>query len=437
MRSTVVNKADVVIIGGGIVGCAAAYYLAKRGVKVALVEKGDISCEGSGHTFGAVRTFGKNPVEIPLMLKSVEMWKNLSAELNCEVGYRQEGGLYLAKTEDELEPIEQYLKGSRQEGELDCRMLTPSDIKRLIPPLEAPMAGALYSPSSGWAERVLPARCFAEAARKLGAQIYTGTLCVGIDVSGGKVTGVMTDEGEVKTHTVINAAGVHAHRVARLVGFHMPLKITRITEFETEPLKQNLFKPWFVGPCTAVQTGSGTIIAGTGETHHDLGFDAFDDLQIWLPRLRNFRKMVELGFEGGHLKRELIRVFGLSLESRCEAAFPTFEPKASIKGAERAFRRLQELMPSLKEVRIAKVSAGLEGLTPDMLPVIGELNDPKGFIMAAGCSGVGYALGPVVGDLLSELIVDGQTSLSVGAFRPSRFAEGKFETPSSAGYLNR
>jgi len=132
----------------------------------------------------------------------------------------------------------------------------------------------------------------------------------------------------------------------------------------------------------------------------------------------------------------LIRVFGLSFESRLKAAFPTFEPKASIKGAEKAFRRLQELMPSLKDVKIAKISAGLVGFTPDMLPVIGELNGPKGFVMAAGWSGVGYALGPAVGDLLSELIVDDRNSLSIDAFRPGRFTEGKLEIPSSV-YLNR
>jgi len=431
------KEADVVIIGGGLIGCAAAYYLAKRALKAVVVEKGNISCEGSGTTFGAIRTFGKNPVEIPLTLKSTEMWKTLSAELNCEVGYVQEGGLYIAETEDELEPLEQYAEGTHQEEKLDCRIIGPSEIKTLIPLLEMPMAGALYSPSSGWAERVVPARCFADAARKLGTQIHTETLCVGMEVSGGKVSGVRTNKGEIKAHTVINAAGVYAHRVARMVGFHMPLKIICMTECETEPLGQHPFKPWFVGLSTAVPTVRGTIIVGGGGTHYDLGFDAFNDLQIWLPRLRNFRKMVNLRLDGAHLKRELVRVLSLSSESRRKAAFPTFVPKATIKGAEKAFRRLQELMPSLEEVKIAKISAGLEGLTPDMLPVIGELNKPKGFVMAAGWSGVGYALGPAVGHLLSEVIVDGKTSLPIDAFRPDRFAEGKLEMPSSGGYLNR
>jgi glycine/D-amino acid oxidase-like deaminating enzyme len=431
-NSTVAKNADVVIIGGGIVGCAAAYYLAKRGVKVALVEKGDLSTEGSGHTFGAIRTFGKGPAELPLTLKSAEMWKNLSTELNCDVGYRQGGGLSIAETEDELERLEQSVERNREAGGPDFRMISPGAIKRLIPPLEAPMAGAMYAPNSGRAERVLPARCFAEAARKLGAQIYTQTLCVGIEVSGGKVSGAVTDKGEIKAPTVISATGVHANQLASLVGFDLPLKIIRITEGETEPLKKHLFEPFFLGPATALQTDSGSIVYGSREAPHtDIGFDAFDDLNIWLPRLRNFGNMFELDVEGGHLKRELTRVFGPSFESRSKGAFPTFEPEVSIKGAELGFRRMQELMPSLKDVGMGKITAGRQGLSPDMLPVIGELDHPKGFVIAGDCSGTGYCLGPGIGHLLSELVVDGQTSLSIDAFRPSRFADGSFEMPSS------
>jgi glycine/D-amino acid oxidase-like deaminating enzyme len=436
-NSIVPKTADVVIIGGGIVGCAAAYYLAKRGVKIALVEKGDLSTEGSGHTFGAIRTFGKGPAELPLTLKSAEMWKNLSAELNCDVGYRQGGGLILAKTEDELEPLEQYVERSREVGGLDFKMVTPGAIKRMIPPMEAPMAGALHAPSSGRAERVLPAMCFAGAARKLGAEFYTQTLCVGVEVSGGKVSGVVTDKGEIKAPTVISATGVHANRMAELVDFDLPLKIIRITEGETEPLKPDLFKPWFVGPLTAVQTGSGTIIFGSKESpQHDIGFDALDNLNIWLPRFANLGNRFELEFEGGHLKREMKRIFGPSFESRRKGEFPTFEPDFSIEGAERGFRKMQELMPSLKEVGMGKISAGRQGLSPDMLPVIGELDHPKGFITAGDCSGTGYALGPAIGELLSELIVDGQTSLSIDAFRPSRFADGSIDMPSPAGYAS-
>jgi glycine/D-amino acid oxidase-like deaminating enzyme len=277
---------------------------------------------------------------------------------------------------------------------------------------------------------VLPAMCYARAARKLGAQIYTHTLCVGVEVSGGKVSGVVTDKGEIKARTVISATGVHANRLASLVGFDLPLKIIRITEGETKPLKKHLFEPFFVGPATAVQTDSGSIVYGAREApHHDIGFDAFDDLNIWLPRLSTFGNAFELDLEGGHLKRELTRVFGPSFESRRKGEFPTFEPDVSIEGAERGFRKMQELMPSLKEVGMGKISAGRQGLSPDMLPVIGELDHPKGFITAGDCSGTGYALGPAIGELLSELIVDGQTSLSIDAFRPGRFAEGNFEMP--------
>jgi len=435
--SILAKEADVVIIGGGLIGCAAAYHLARRGVKAVLVEKGDISGEGSGTTFGVVRIVGRDPVEIPLQLKSTEMWQNLSAELDCEVGFRQGGCLYLAETETDLAPLEQYHERSRQGGVLDCRMVGPGEVKRLIPPLERPMKGALYSPRDGFAERLVPARGFASAAGKLGAQIHTETLCVGIEVSGGRVSGVITNKGEVRAHTVVNAAGVYAHRVASMVGFHMPLKIIRTTECETEPLGRPLFKPWFMGPgVMALQTIRGTVIAGGGKVDHDLGLDDLNDLRAWLPHLRAFRKIMNLRLDTGHLKREFVRVFGPSFESRRKAAFPTLEAKATIKRAEKSFQRLQELMPSLKAARIASIWAGLVGFTPDMLPLIGELDNPRGLVMAAGWSGHGYALGPAVGHLLSELIVDGRTSLSIGAFRPGRFAEGKVAKPPSSVFLS-
>jgi glycine/D-amino acid oxidase-like deaminating enzyme len=279
---------------------------------------------------------------------------------------------------------------------------------------------------------VLPAMCYARAARKLGAQIYTHTLCVGVEVSGGKVSGVVTDKGEIKAPTVISATGANANRMAKLVDFDLPLKILRVTEGETEPLKPGLFEPFIVGAVTAVQTDSGSIIFGSMKpAQSDMGFEVFDDLNIWLPRFRSFGNILDLEFEGGHLKREIKRIFGPSFESRSKGAFPTFEPEVSVKGAELGLLRLQELMPSLKEVKIGKISAGRMEITPDMIPVIGELDHPKGFISAGDHSGGGYAHGPGIGELLSELVVDGQTSLSIDAFRPGRFAEGDFEMPGS------
>lgn len=435
LSSILAKEADVVIIGGGLIGCAAAYNLAKRRVKIALVEKGSISGEGSGTTFGAVRTVCRDPAEMPLALKSMGMWKNLSAALNCEVGFWQGGCLYIREKEEELEPLEQAVEMSRQGGVLDCRMLGSNEIKKLMPLMELPMAGALYSEGSGVAEPLVPARCYADAARRLGAQIYTETLCVGIEASGGRVSGVMTNKGEIKTHTVVNAAGVHAHRVARLVGFHMPLKVVNSLWGETESLGRVLFKPYFRGNrMTARSTVRGTIIFGGPRkkpADHALGLDAFNDFRIWLPLLLTFRQGIKLRLELSHLKREFVRVFGISFESRSKATFPTFVPKANIKSGENNFQVLLELLPSLKTVKIAKIWSGLVGLTPDMLPLIGELDNPKGFVMAAGWSGHGYALGPAVGELLSELIVDGKTSLSISAFRPSRFTEGKLGMPFS------
>lgn len=429
------KRADVVIIGGGIIGCAAAYYLAKRKIKVVLIEKGDISGEGSGTSFGAVRTVCRDPLEIPLALKSLGMWRNLSAELDRDVGFFQGGCLYLREKEEELEPLMQAADISRRAGVPDCRMVGTDEIYKLIPALKVPMAGALYSESGGIAEPVVPAKCFAHAAKKLGALVYANTLCAGIEVGGGRVNGVITDRGVIKTKTAVNAAGVHAHRTAKLVGFHMPLKIVSSLWGETEPLGKILIKPYFrENRVTARSTTKGTVVFGGPRkkpADHNLGLDCFDDLRIWLPLFRTFGKGIRLRLNKAHLKLEFVRMFGVSAESRNHATFQTFVPEADVDDGRNNFLALQKLLPSLKDVKIARLWTGLVGLTPDMLPLIGELDNPKGFVMAAGWSGHGYTLGPAVGELLSELITEGKTSLSLNAFQPNRFAEGKFGKPFS------
>lgn len=427
-----VKKADVVVVGGGISGCATAYYLAKRGVKVALVEKGEIASEGSGTTFGILRDIGRDPLETPLANASLQIWENLSAELNCDIGYIQGGGIYVAETEEELERFEGYARTAHESG-VGCRIINVDEVRKFVPPLEAPLAGGLYSEMSAHAEPVATVNCFANAARGLGAQIYTRTLCWGIQVKRGRVSGVATNRGEIKTNTVVNAAGVYANRVAKMVGFHIPLKVVALTVAETEPVPPQ-FRTWIRGSrCGATrQTIRGTIYFLRGlniPIEYYIGFDAFQDLGIWLPRLRAFRELTNLRFDLSYLQREFRRLFSISRKARRTAAFPIFVPKPNAKFVETDTQNLYKTMPSLRGTKVARMWAGLVDFTPDMIPVMGELDNPKGFIIAAGFSGHGFTLGPITGIIISELVVDGKTSLSIEGFRPSRFAEGKFGMP--------
>ena len=145
------SKADVVIIGAGIVGCCTAYYLAKKGVKVAIVEKGEVAGEQSSRAWGWVRQQGRNPRELPLVMFSKGLWTGLTDEIGADVEWIEEGSLKLAYTEEDLSHFEEWAREARGLG-LDTRVLTRDEVKREIPALEGPFVGGIHTPSDGQTE---------------------------------------------------------------------------------------------------------------------------------------------------------------------------------------------------------------------------------------------------------------------------------------------
>jgi glycine/D-amino acid oxidase-like deaminating enzyme len=429
------QETDVVIIGGGISGCATAYYLAKRGVRVVLLEKDKIGAEGSGLSCGVIRKVGAVPVEIPLRMASVEIWEHVTHELKWQTGFIEGGVLYPAETEEQLKKMEEWVQIAQEAG-MDCRIVSPEEFKKLVPPYEAPVVGGMYGEREGHAEPLLSTQSFAKAAEERGAHIYTNTPCWNIEVGGGRVVSVVTARGEIiKTKIVVNAAGVYAGRVANMVKFHVPCKVAALGVAETQPLPP-LFRVVYRAPraCTW-QSIAGTLWF-VGPTaimmDHDLGFDIFESPLIWWPRFLRFRKILSLNVNIGYLGREFRRVFGITREIRRKAEFPNVQPKPRPRRLEKYAQMQWELMPSLRGTKIARMWAGLIDVSPDMLPIVGEIDKPEGFVIATGFSGHGFTIGPIVGRLISELIIQGKPSLSLKEFSPCRFAEGKFGMPSEA-----
>ena len=208
------RDADVVIIGGGITGCAAAYHLAKRGKRVTVVEKGETAGEASGRNTGGVRVQGRNPVEYPFMLECIKMWEGLEKELGADIGYVSGGNLLYVENEADMKEIERGARLAKEYG-VDSYAISPEECRELVPGLNAPVLGALYSPTDGHADPARSTKAFEMAARELGVEVLTNCAALDIDTSDGQVTSVRTDMGRIDAPYIVNAAGVWANHVGR------------------------------------------------------------------------------------------------------------------------------------------------------------------------------------------------------------------------------
>src|SRR5579872_1894790 len=199
-------RADVVIIGGGIIGTSAAFFLAQRGVSVALVEKGHIAGEQSSRNWGWCRKQARDPRELPLIIESLRLWQGMNRAVEGETGFRTCGIMYLSETADELARYESWLDHAR-EYQLDTRIVSGAEVAQLLPGMAKPWAGGLYTASDGKAEPQLAAPAIAAAARRHGAAIVQRCAARGIETAGGRVAAAATEKDRIACQSVILAGG--------------------------------------------------------------------------------------------------------------------------------------------------------------------------------------------------------------------------------------
>ncbi len=425
------READVVIIGGGIVGCATAYYLARRGVRAVLVEKGQIAGEQSGRNWGFVRQQGRDPAEVPLMVESNRIWRGLEKELEADIEWVQGGNLALAADETRLALFERWLAVAREFG-LDTKVLSGREVAALIPAMQASWAGGLHTASDGHAEPAKATEAFRRAAVTYGTKIYTGCAAEAIQTHNGEVSGVVTEEGEVRTTRVVCAAGAWSAKLARGLGLSLPQRLVRASVART-CVASRITPIGVWGPAVAFRQrrdGSFNLAAG-GVTDYDITLDSFRHLRLFLPNYWRNRKLFHF-----HLGRPFVRDLMALMPWSAARRRPFVghrepDPPPNWAKVRRSLEECLRLFPSLQGLRIERAWAGYIDATPDALPVLGEVGHPRGFIFATGFSGHGFAMGPIVGRLVSEMIVGGKAALDIRPFRFSRFAEGAMGQPRS------
>src|SRR6516164_5294063 len=232
---TLPARADVVIIGGGIIGTSAALFLAQKGVSVALCEKGHIAGEQSCRNWGWCRKMGRDPREIPLIIESLRLWQGMNEMVEAETGFRQAGIMYLAETQAQLGQLEAWLEHARQ-YQLDTRIISRNQAVELMPGLTGSWTGALYTASDGKAEPQRAAPAIAVAARRHGAAILTQCAVRGIETAGGRVAGVVTEKGRIACATVVLAGGAWCRLFCGNLDIELPQLKVLATVMRTEPL---------------------------------------------------------------------------------------------------------------------------------------------------------------------------------------------------------
>jgi glycine/D-amino acid oxidase-like deaminating enzyme len=423
------READVVVVGAGIVGCASAYYLARRGLRVVVVERGPVAGEQSRKNWGFVRQQGRDPNEIPLMIEANAIWRGIEAELSADVEWTQGGNLALAADATRMGRFEEWLPVARQFG-LETRLLRAGDLRSIVPGLAGTWVGGMYTPGDGHADPAKATDAFARGAVSHGATIQLSCAVQRVVTRRGAVSGVVTERGEIRTPGVVCAAGAWSSRLARTLGLHLPQRWVRGTVARTT--RTGPITPCAVwGPGVAFRQrrdGSFNIAAG-GALDHDVTLDSLRQIRFFLPNFWKNRAMFRF-----HVGRPLARSLAAALPRSAARRRPLvwdrgIDPVPNQKKVRRSLAELHRMLPAVASLRVAERWAGYIDATPDMVPVLGEAQALRGFVFATGFSGHGFAMGPIAGRLVSELIVDAKPSLDIAAFRFSRFAEGAIGRP--------
>jgi sarcosine oxidase subunit beta len=382
------DRADIVVVGAGILGLAIAYHLAELGVApITVVDKGYLCGGASGRNGGGVRAQWSSEANVRLMQESIRLCRAFATRMKINVWFRQGGYLFLARTPAVSAQLDQSTSLQNRCG-LRTRMLTRAEAARLVPELDVSgVEAASYNPDDGVVFPWPFVWGYAQAARKLGVEILTWHEVIGFDTTGARIDAVRlrrsgppgaAASGEtlrVKTHKVVNAAGAWSPRVAALLGIDLPNEPRRHEICSTEPLK-----PW-LKPLVA-------------------------DLSDGLYFSQSTRGEIVGGISNAYVPRGLDQ------------------------GSSHAFlgkyaRALVRACPVLADVKVLRQWAGCYDITPDANPIVGPVDGVDDFYQASGFMGHGFMMAPVVGQRLASALAGGPADPTFERWSLRRFKEGK------------
>ena len=370
--------ADFAIVGGGIIGTATAFELSRVGAKVVLLEGRKLAAMASGWTLGGVRQSGRHPAELPLARAAVEIWSGLHDDLGTDVGYRRKGNLRLARSPAEVEIIRKLVI-DQAAAELPIEFLDGNAaIRRVAPAVGSGVMAASFCSSDGHADPLRAVRAYADAARRAGCDIRVGVGVERLIATGSKVTGVVTADGTISADAVVVAAGVHTPSLLTPLGLELPMQPHIVSVLQT-----------VVAPPAFDQVFGVANADCAGRQELDGRFRVTTGIGAWPHAVEGWTRDM--------------------LQPSCDTVATMIE-------------RIAAVLPVIRNLSVADIWGGLIDLTPDGLPVIDRPTGIDGLVVAAGFSGHGFGIAPIVGRIVAALALRARPPVSADAFRLTRFA---------------
>ena len=412
------------VIGAGIAGSTAAYELAKKGLSVALLDKGRVGAEQTSRNWGWCRQQHRDLRELPLAMKSLELWGELDRELGVDTGFRRTGLVYVTTRPADLALWEAWTLRAR-DHQMHSRVLSAAEARAMTPGSTADWIGGVHSPTDGRAEPSLAGPAIAEGARRRGATIHQDCAARGLETEAGKVSGVVTEKGVIRTKAVLCAGGAWSSLFCRRHGIRLPQASVRSTSFATRSAPAVTEGGLSMPDVTIRRRLDGGYTVGLGGRGLvELSPQGLLYARQFWPTFRKRRQGLKFAvgrsFFAGPEALQRWSLDAVSPFERQRILDPAPDPALVRLG----LTRLAEHYPALAGLQVAEAWGGLIDSTPDAIPVISAVESLPGLHLSTGFSGHGFGIGPAAGRLAADLIAGDPPIVDPHPFRYSRMIDG-------------
>jgi len=410
-RHTLPEAADVVVIGAGIAGISAAWFLHKAGLRVTVCEKGIVAGEQSSRNWRWCRQQGRDRAELPIVMESLRRWQEIAGELETDIGFRRAGSLYLCENDAEMANHDRFMSFAPDYG-LDSSRLNRAQLESLVVDCPARWRSALYTPDDARAEPALAVPAMARALQARGVAIVENCAVESIVSQNRRVAGVATEHGRINTAAVLVAAGAWSTFLLSDCGVRLPQLTVKASVARTAR-----------APLIFNGNASGSQVSFRRRLDGGYTVAASDYLEVFpslghLQFMRDFMPLMKASLGKLRLRFPELQVSNNYTRHR------TLNPVPKPKTVKRIKARLADRVPTFKNIELVEAWSGMIDALPDVVPVLDRAEQVEGLWISTGFSGHGFGIGPGAGRVMADLIQNKTVDHDLSRFRLARFSDG-------------